>query len=74
MIDKQKLFIIFFKTLFFYSLLVWLYVTAMQIVHPDSVSWTFTEWFRIRMDIVGETAFVSSLIGFLIWQYLKSKK
>jgi len=74
MTDKQKLFVIFFKTLFFYSLLVWLYIIAMQIAHPDSVSWTFTEWLRIRMDIVGETAFVGSLIGFLVWQYLKSKK
>jgi len=74
MTDKQKLFVIFFKTLFFYGLLIWLYIIAMQIAHPDSVSWTFTEWFRVRMDIVGETAFVGSLIGFLVWQYLKSKK
>jgi hypothetical protein len=68
---SKKWQLILAQTLFFYGLLVWLYVIAMQIAHPESVSWTFTEWLRLRMDLVGETAFVGSVIGFLVWQWLK---
>lgn len=58
------------KTFFLFSLLVWLYIVAFQIAHPESVSWTFTRWLRIRNDVVGEISFVVSVISFLIWQLL----
>ncbi len=70
----NKLVVTFSKTAFLFGLLVWFYVIAMQIAHPESVSWTFTYWLRIRMDFVGELAFVISLIGFLIWQFVTLKK
>ncbi|MCD6547617.1 MAG: hypothetical protein J7K22_03635 [Nanoarchaeota archaeon] len=59
------------KTGFLFGLLVWLYVIAMQIAHPESVNWTFVYWLPIRMDFVGEIAFVISFLGFLIWQLKK---
>lgn len=69
----KKLKIILSKTAFLFGLLVWLYVIAMQIAHPESVSWTFTYWLRIRMDFVGEISFVISLISFMFWQYITVK-
>lgn len=57
------------ETSFLFSLLVWLYVIAMQIAHPESVAWTFTYWLRIRLDYVGEIAFVTSVISFFLLRY-----
>jgi hypothetical protein len=56
------------KTAFLFGLLVWLYVIAMQIAHPESVSWTFVYWLPIRMDFVGEISFIISILGFFVWQ------
>ena len=68
--NKLKLITILSKTAFLFGLLVWIYIIAMQIAHLESVSWTFTYWLQIRMDYVGEIAFIISIIGFMIWQYL----
>lgn len=62
------------KTAFLFGLLVWIYVIAMQIAHPESVSWTFVYWLPVRMDFVGEISFVISLIGFFVWQLVTLKK
>ncbi len=62
------------KTAFVFGLLVWIYVIAMQIAHPESVSWTFTSWLRIRMDFVGEISFLISIISFFVWQLVTLKK
>ncbi|MCD6575662.1 MAG: hypothetical protein J7K73_00710 [Nanoarchaeota archaeon] len=69
---NNKLVITASKTAFLFGLLIWLYVIAMQIAHPESVSWTFVYWLPIRMDFVGEVAFVILLVGFFVWQ-LNSK-
>lgn len=57
------------ETMFLFGLLVWIYVIAMQIAHPESVSWTFTYWLRIRMDYIGEIAFVISTVSFFLLRY-----
>ena len=59
------------ETTFLFSLFIWIYVIAMQIAHPESVSWTFTYWLRIRLDYVGELAFVISVISFFLLRYEK---
>ncbi len=61
------------KTAFVFGLLVWLYVIAMQVARPESVSWTFTYWLRVRMDFVGEISFLVSLAGFFVWQFVTKK-
>lgn len=45
-----------------YTFLVWLYVIAMQLRFPDSVYWPLSVWLPIRMDYLGEIAFVFSFI------------
>lgn len=45
-----------------YAFAVWLYVTAMQLLYPQSINWTLATWLPIRLDYVGETAFVFSFI------------
>ena len=48
--------------LWLYSLLVWLYVIAMQLRYPDSPHMAFAQWIPVRMDYLGEAAFFLSLI------------
>jgi hypothetical protein len=45
-----------------YALMVWAYVVAMQLRFPESVYWRLALWLPIRMDYLGEIAFVSSFI------------
>ena len=45
-----------------YAFIVWLYVIAMQLQYPNSVYWPFAVWIPIRMDYLGEMAFISSFI------------
>jgi hypothetical protein len=45
-----------------YALAVWIYVVAIQVSHPDWIYGPFATWLPIRMDYVGEGAFVSSFI------------
>ncbi len=70
---NKKLISVLGKTTFLFGLLVWLYVITMQIVRSESVAWTFTHWFRMRMSYVGIICFVASVIGFVVWQYLNFK-
>jgi hypothetical protein len=46
-----------------YSIAVWLYVVAMQLFYPNSIYFAFATWLPIRMDYVGEAAFVFSIIS-----------
>lgn len=43
-----------------YSVAVWLYVIAMQLRYPNSVTWPLAVWVPIRLDYLGEAAFVLS--------------
>jgi hypothetical protein len=45
-----------------YAFAVWTYVIAVQFIHPEWVYEPFASWLPIRMDYVGETAFVASFI------------
>ena len=38
----------------------WLYVIAAQVFYPRSTNWPLASWLPIRLDYVGETAFISS--------------
>lgn len=39
---------------------LWLYVIAVQLFYPRSANWPFATWLPLRLDYVGETAFISS--------------
>ena len=49
-----------------YCLAIWLYVIAFQLQYSDSVYNTFAWWVPIRMDYLGEAAFIFSFIFALI--------
>ena len=44
-----------------FSVAVWLYVIAMQFFYPASIYWPLVTWLPIRLDYVGEAAFVFAL-------------
>ena len=43
-----------------YALMVWVYVIAMQLRWPDAIYWPLALWLPIRIDYLGEMAFVGS--------------
>ena len=45
-----------------WSLSVWLYVIAMQLQYPEAVYWPLAVWVPIRLDYLGEAAFVLSFV------------
>lgn len=49
-----------------YCFTVWLYVIAMQLRYPNSVYWPLAVWLPIRLDYLGEGAFILSLISAII--------
>jgi hypothetical protein len=49
-----------------YSMAVWLYVIAMQLRYANSVYWPLAVWFPIRLDYLGEIAFVLSFLFAMI--------
>ena len=57
---------------FLFGLLVWMYVVAIQITHPDWIYLPFSHVdyfpFNHRLDEIGMTAFAVAAVGFLIWQ------
>jgi hypothetical protein len=53
--------------LWMYSLIFWLYVIAMQLRYPESPYWPLAQWLPVRMDYVGEVAFILSFVfGILV--------
>jgi hypothetical protein len=62
----------FLSTLFLFGLLTWLYVIAVQLVHPDWVSSPLTHInafpFNLRVDLTGIAAFVLSGLAFFFLQ------
>jgi hypothetical protein len=58
--------------MFLFGLLVWLYVIALQITHPEWLPQPFSHIgflpFNARLDEVGMVAFAVSAFGFFIWQ------
>ena len=45
-----------------YTIAVWLYVVAMQLRYPSSVYWSLALWLPIRLDYLGEAAFILSFL------------
>jgi hypothetical protein len=45
-----------------YAFAVWLYVITIQFLHPTWIYVPFVTWLPIRMDYIGEAAFVASFI------------
>ena len=69
-VNKNKLYKTILETVLVFSLIIFLYVIAMQIAHPESVSWTafyWTQW--LKMDMFGEIAFLLAVFSFLILRY-----
>jgi hypothetical protein len=63
-------------TMFIFGLLVWLYVVAVQITHPEWLPLQFSHLdfppLNWRLDIVGIIAFAVSAFGFFVWQLEES--
>jgi hypothetical protein len=69
---RQALLRSFALTAFLFGLLVWVYVVAIQITHPEWLYEPFSHVgvfpFDWRLDEVGMFAFGVSAVGFLWWQ------
>ena len=62
------------RTAFLFGLLTWGYVVAMQLRHSRYVYDTLAEWVPIRMDYIGEAAFILSMIAYFLLQLWETKK
>ena len=61
-------------TLFIFGLLGWLYIAAVALVHPDTLSVQLTHFAPWpREDTFGEISFVVSFISFFVWNLVKEK-
>jgi len=60
------------QTLFVFGLLLWAYVVAIQITHPEWLHSPLTHYdvppFNMSLDDVGVLAFALAAIGFLLWR------
>jgi len=72
MIGRHDLLRVVALTAFLFGLLVWVYVIAIQIAHPEWLYLPFShiDYFPLnwRLDDVGMAAFAVSIVGFLAWQ------
>jgi hypothetical protein len=62
-------------TFFVFGLLGWIYIAAVVLVHPETLSMQLTHFAPWpREDTFGEISFAVSLISFFLWNLLKDKK
>jgi len=62
-------------TLFIFGLLGWLYIVAVALIHPKTLSIQLTHFVPWpREDTFGELSFVVSFISFFIWNLVKDNK
>jgi hypothetical protein len=61
-------------TLFLFGLLTWGYVVAMQLRHLWEVYDQLAEWVPIRLDYLGETAFILSMVAYFLLKFWETKK
>ena len=62
-------------TLFIFGLLGWLYIVAVALIHPKTLSIQLTHFAPWpREDTFGELSFVVSFISFFIWNLVKDNK
>jgi hypothetical protein len=69
---NRKLAKAFFKGIWIYALLVWLYIVVVINAHPYALHWHLATLVPIRQDYVAVIAFAISGISFIIWEYLRS--
>lgn len=58
-----------------YAFAIWIYVIVIQFLHPAWIYAPFATWLPVRMDYVGEAAFVASFIiitGISMWNTKRS--
>jgi hypothetical protein len=74
--EKNYIYRSFALTIFVFSLLVWVYVVAIQITNPCWLSGPISHIpfppFNWRLDEVGIIAFALSALGFFVWQLEES--
>ena len=71
--DKSRLTKVVGETLFVFGLLGGLYGVAIQITHPKWLTIQLTHltpW--LRVDIFAIISFILSVIGFIIWRYVRN--
>jgi len=61
-------------TLFVFGLLGWLYIVAIALVHPQTLSRQLTHFAPWpREDTFGVISFIVSFVFFFIWKLIKEK-
>ena len=62
-------------TLFIFGLLGWLYIAAVALVHPETLTIQLTHFATWpREDTFGVVCFTVSFISFFIWNLVKDNK
>ena len=62
-------------TLFVFGLLGWLYIAAVALIHPETLSIQLTHFAPWpREDTFGIVSFIISFISFFIWNLVKDNK
>ena len=62
------------RTVFLFGLLTWGYVVAMQLRRTRLVYYQLAEWVPIRMDYIGEAAFILSMVAYFLLKFWETKK
>jgi hypothetical protein len=62
-------------TFFVFGLLGWLYIAAVALVHPHTLTLQLTHFaYWPREDTFGEISFAVSFVSFFIWNLIKEKE
>jgi hypothetical protein len=68
----------FSQTVFVFSLLVWIYVVAVQITHPEWLSNPMTHYhvfpLNVKVEDAGIISFATAALGFLLWRSERERK
>jgi hypothetical protein len=62
------------RTVFLFGLLTWGYVVAMQLRHLEEVYDQLAEWVPIRLDYLGEAAFIVSMVAYFLLKFWETEK
>jgi hypothetical protein len=71
---SRRIVIALARTVFLFGLVTWGYVVAMQLRDLASVYDVLALWMPIRMDYLGETAFIVSIIAYFLLKFWETKK
>lgn len=62
------------RTMVLFGLLIWSYVVAMQLKETRLVYYSLAKWIPIRMDYVGEAAFILSMAAYFLLKFWETTK